>query len=95
MGIEGELIEALSQLGAAGLIGLMWLTERRAAASRERLLEEAQAELRAGQTTLASVLAVVRQNTEALGALRASQAATARAIERLARVERKRSGGPG
>lgn len=90
---ELGIIEAVGQLGAAGLIGLMWLSERRAAAARERQLEEAHAALRSSQVALRSVLEVVGRNTEALSAVRESQRAMARAIEKLARSERRAAAG--
>ena len=43
--MEGELLAMVTQFGVAGLIGWMWLSERRAGAARERELGVRDAEL--------------------------------------------------
>lgn len=78
-----ELTSAIAQLGAAGLIGLMWLTERRAAAAREKQLSDAHERIMHERTHLAALLSVVTDNTRALTALEAGQRAVAGAIERI------------
>lgn len=62
-------LAALAQLGAAGLIGWMWLAERRAAATRERQLGDAHERLMQERPQLSALLEVVRDNTRALSAL--------------------------
>ena len=77
-----DLAASLAQLGAAGLIGWMWLSERRAAAARETQLRELHERLMQERPQLAVLLAVVRDNTKALTALEVGQRAIATALER-------------
>ena len=79
-----DLAASLAQLGAAGLIGWMWLSERRAAAARETQLRELHERLMQERPQLAVLLAVVRDNTKALTALELGQRGLAAAMERLA-----------
>lgn len=78
-----DLAASLAQLGAAGLIGWMWLAERRAAAARENQLRELHERLIQERPQLAVLLAVVRDNTKALTALEVGQRAIAAALERV------------
>ncbi len=78
-----ELASALAQLGAAGLIGLMWLTERRAAAAREKQLSDAHERIMHERTHLAALLSVVTDNTRALTALEGGQRTLVSVIERV------------
>jgi hypothetical protein len=64
-----------AQFGVAGLIGWMWLTERRAAADRDRQLSEAQTLLAQSQKGVDVLLRALDENTRAIGALEASQRA--------------------
>lgn len=76
------LATALAQFGAAGLIGWMWLAERRAAAARERQLAELHERLMQERPNLGLLLEVVRDNTRALTALELGQRALAGVLER-------------
>lgn len=78
-----DLAASLAQLGAAGLIGWMWLAERRAAAARDTQLRELHERLIQERPQLAVLLAVVRDNTKALTALESGQRAISIAIERV------------
>jgi hypothetical protein len=78
-----DAVSALAQLGAAGLIGLMWLTERRASAARERQLSDAHQRIMHDRTHLAALLSVVTDNTRALTALEAGQRTLTTLIERI------------
>lgn len=77
-------LTALAQLGAAGLIGWMWLTERRAAAAREKQLADLHDRVMQERTHVAALLAVVRDNTRALAALEAGQRGIVALLERVA-----------
>ena len=81
-----DLAASLAQLGAAGLIGWMWLSERRAAAARETQLRELHERLMQERPQLAVLLAVVRDNTKALTALEVGQRAIAAAMGHLSRT---------
>jgi hypothetical protein len=83
---EMDLAAALAQLGAAGLIGWMWLAERRAAAEREAQLRALHERLMQERPQIAVLLAVVRDNTRALTALEAGQRGVAAALERFFRA---------
>ena len=68
-----DIINALAQFGPAGLIGLLWLAERRHAASRDRQLSEAHRKLAASDHSLEAILNVVKDNTRAIVTLEQTQ----------------------
>lgn len=80
--LESE-VAALAQLGAAGLMGWMWLAERRGAAHRERQLSEAHERMMQERRYFESLLAAVRENTRVMALLEGAQERLGRAIERL------------
>jgi hypothetical protein len=59
-------LEQFLNFGAAGLMGAMWLWERRTSQKRELQLDEAHARILADRVMLAELLDVVRRNTEAI-----------------------------
>lgn len=67
--MESELAAAAAQFGVAGLIGWMWLTERRTALARERQIAEAHDRLMQDRVALDAVMGVVSSNTRALTAV--------------------------
>lgn len=71
--MELDLIPVLTQFGVAGLIGWMWLVERRSAATRERELSAAHDRVMAQRIELESLVQLVRDNTRAVAALEAAQ----------------------
>jgi hypothetical protein len=73
--MDPQLATMAAQFGVAGLIGWMWLTERRAAADRDRQLSEAQTLLAQSQKGVDVLLRALDENTRAIGALEASQRA--------------------
>ena len=56
----------LPSLGAAGLMGAMWLWERRTNQKREAQLDEAHARIMSDRVLLDELMRVVKQNTEAI-----------------------------
>ncbi len=68
-----ELPTDLSSLGVAGLMGLMWLWERRNSQKREQQLDEAHARIMGDRIAIEQLIAVVRQNAEALARLTTTQ----------------------
>lgn len=81
-----EVLGALAQFGAAGLIAWMWLSERRHAEERERTIREAHAALMGERAALSALLRVVEENARAMSAVEARQGELAGAIERLNRT---------
>jgi hypothetical protein len=81
--LEPQLAAAFAQFGIAGLIGWMWLTERRAAAARERQLAELHERLLQERPQLQVLLRIVSENTRALTALEVGQRRLAGILERL------------
>jgi len=71
--METDILGAVAQLGAAGLIGWMWLTERRAAAEREQQLREAHAAILNERPRLEVLLKALDANTRAITALEVGQ----------------------
>ncbi|MCI0631515.1 MAG: hypothetical protein L0Y44_12765 [Phycisphaerales bacterium] len=68
-----ELLTILTQFGAAGLIGFMWIAERKQAAARERQLSEAHLRLLAQGHELEALLNVIKENTKAIVSLEHTQ----------------------
>lgn len=81
--IETELASAVAQFGAAGLVGWMWLTERRAASVRDTQVRELHERLIEQRTQLGVLMGVVADNTRALTALEIGQRHVAIALDRL------------
>lgn len=63
----------LTGLGTSGLMGAMWLWERRTSRQREQQLDEAHARIVADKAHLDQLMSLVRQNTEALTRLASTQ----------------------
>ena len=80
---EWEIGQALVQFGAAGLIGWMWLSERRWAQAREKQLSEAHERLMRERIGLGAVVEIVKDNTRAMTALEHGQRAIAGLIDRM------------
>ena len=60
------LPDQLMNLGVAGLMGAMWLWERRTSRQREQQLDEAHTRILSDRVQLSELMDVVRQNTEAI-----------------------------
>lgn len=82
--MDVEALASLTQFGVAGLIGWMWLVERRAAGVRDRQVQEAHDRLMTDRTRLEVLLAALRDNTRALTALEVGQRGVADALRGLA-----------
>lgn len=90
---EMTVFSNLTQLGAAGLIGWLWITERRASASRERELTEAHERITSERRTGEALVELVRENSAALSRLSESQRALGASLDRLAaRLDEQREG---
>lgn len=77
-----DTLPDFTSLGAAGLIGAMWLWERRSSLTREQMLDDAHARIVADKVQLDALVDLVKQNTEALTRLTARLDATKYAFER-------------
>jgi len=71
--IEADLIGSMAQFGVAGVMGAMWLLERRAWARREEQLTEAHEKLIGQIGERGALIDVVRDNTRAVALLEAGQ----------------------
>jgi len=85
-----EMMGALAQFGVAGLIGWMWLSERRASGERERQIRETHEMLRQERTRLRTLVRIVAENTRALGALESTQRELAMALRAMGNVPHAR-----
>jgi hypothetical protein len=68
-----DLTTIFAQFGPAGLMGLLWIMERRHAATRERQLTEAHQRLSRQDDSIHALLEVVRDNTRAITSLEHTQ----------------------
>ncbi len=81
--MDVDTLASFTQLGTAGLIGWMWLSERRAAAERERQLTELHERLVQERRGLDIAVEALRDVVRVLTTVEASQRVLAGAIERL------------
>ena len=88
--IEPEMLAVVTQLGAAGLMGVMWLSERRGAAQREQQLSSAHERIMLQQKHLDVLVRALEDNTRALISLMGHQRELAGLLTRL-----ERKGEPG
>jgi hypothetical protein len=70
---QSTTLPDLMNLGVAGLMGAMWLWERRNSRQREEQLDEAHARIMGDRVALDQLIDVVRQNAEAISRLSATQ----------------------
>ena len=75
-------LEHITSFGVAGLMGAMWLWERRNSQKREQQIDDAHARILGDRVQLDVLMAVVRQNAEAISRLSATQEQLLRQMER-------------
>lgn len=68
-GPPAPIVDSVTSLGAAGLMGAMWLWERRNSQKREQQIDEAHARILGDRVLLDQLIGVVRQNAEAIAKL--------------------------
>ena len=73
LGDATDPFNGIASFGVAGLMGAMWLWERRTSTKREQQIDEAHARILADGVQLDQLMAVVRQNAEAITRLAATQ----------------------
>ncbi|MGH7176808.1 MAG: hypothetical protein ACREJC_05450 [Tepidisphaeraceae bacterium] len=61
-----DALDQLTSLGAAGLMGAMWLWERRTSRQREQQLDESHSRIISDRIQLDALIDVVQKNTEAM-----------------------------
>jgi hypothetical protein len=71
-----------TSFGAAGLMGAMWLWERKTSRQREEQLDEAHVRILGDRVQLEQLIDVVRQNVEAMTRLGAIQDQLVRKLDR-------------
>lgn len=71
--MEPDVLTMFTQLGAAGLIGLLWIVERRHASKRDGQLDEAHQRIIGQQQHIAALLVVIKENTRAIEGLQKGQ----------------------
>lgn len=85
-------LDSIPSLGAAGLIGAMWLWERRMSSQREKQLDDAHARILADKVQMDALIELVQQSTETLSKLAMQQDALMRRLEKPCDVRTKDSG---
>jgi hypothetical protein len=63
----------LAHFGVAGLMGAMWLWERRTSQKREQQLDESHTRILGDRVQLEQLIALVRDNTESMQRLAGAQ----------------------
>jgi hypothetical protein len=63
---DGQVFDGMTSFGAAGLMGAMWLWERKTSRQREEQLDAAHARILGDHVALDQLIGVVKQNAEAL-----------------------------
>ncbi len=79
------LMSDLASLGAAGVMGAMWLWERRLSRTREQQLTEAHDRIGRDEQRLGQLTRVVEQNTAAVSRFTETQRQVAETLKDLAR----------
>jgi hypothetical protein len=77
-----EALGQLTSLGAAGIMGAMWLWERRNSQKRDEQLDDAHARILGDRVQLEQLIEVVRTNAEAITRLSALHDQLLRTLER-------------
>jgi hypothetical protein len=62
-------LDQIANLGVAGLMGSMWLWERRTSRQREQQIDEAHARIMSDSVQIDQLMDLVRHNTEAMAKL--------------------------
>lgn len=83
------LAPTIAQFGVAGLIGWMWLTERRLAVGREQQVSELHRRVLEDHAKIEVLLAALRDNTKALTALESAQRELSGSLERFSPTARQ------
>lgn len=77
----------LTSFGAAGMMGAMWLWERRTSQKREQQIDESHARIIGDRVQLEELIGVIKQNIEAFTRLSATQEQLLRKIDSMHQTE--------
>lgn len=78
-----ELFSELASLGAAGVMGTMWLWERRTSRQREEQITEAHGRIVRDEQRLAKLVEVVEHNTAAITRFNETQQSVRQTLSEL------------
>lgn len=81
--MAAELIEQATQFGVAGLMGVLWVWERRLSQKREAQLSETHRRLQQQGMELAELVELVRANTRAVERFEQTQARLCSLLEKM------------
>jgi len=87
--MEAEIAGALAQFGVAGMVGWMWLSERRAAAMREQQLTQAHEALMRDRESAGVLVEIAKANTRAMTALETTQREMISLLHRIGQMLRR------
>ena len=71
--LQTSALDQFTNLGVAGIMGAMWLWERRTSRQREQQLDEAHTRILSDKVELEELIEVVKQNSEAMSRMSAVQ----------------------
>ncbi len=79
----GEMAQMAAQFGVAGLMGVLWVWERRMSRLREQQLSETHEQLMRQREPLRLLVKLVRRNTQAIERFDQTQQQLSRLLERV------------
>jgi len=82
--MQPDLVPIVAQYGVAGLMGLLWLFERRHSSLREREITESHNRLMQENMELSVLMGVIKENSVAMTSLEKSQARLSQVCEEIA-----------
>lgn len=80
-----EILEPITQFGTAGLMGILWVWERRMSRKLERQIEESHDRILRQREEITELVGLVRQNTAALERFNQTQQRLCELLESLSR----------
>lgn len=83
-----QILSELASLGSAGVMGAMWLWERRNSRQRDEQLSDAHERILRDEQRLGQLVEVVEHNTSAMAGFTETQQAVRQALADLAREMR-------
>lgn len=79
-----QVVHEVAQFGAAGLMGLLWIMERRHSAQREAQMTAAHERLMEQRVGMSELMSLVKENAAAMAALERTQRSLIETCERIA-----------